>query len=98
MNEVFHRQPYRRRWLYRVHLEGQIGRNDQLWIDDWLRAIVVESKGVLIDLQSEEYETPTKSGTIIPNDKVAPKLGAMSFYFEHPLKLLQENLKKRLFL
>ena len=72
----------KKRWLYRVHLEGQIEQEDQPQIDEWLRSIVAESKGVLIDLQSEEYETPSKSGTITPNDTEAPIMGAMSFYFE----------------
>lgn len=72
----------RKRWLYRVHLEGQIEQDDQRRIDGWLRTIVVESKGILIDLQSDKYETPTKSGTIATAEEEAPKMGAMSFYFE----------------
>lgn len=71
----------KKRWLYRIHLEGEIQPDDQYSIDDWLHTIVSESKGVLIDLQSEEYETPNKSGTIQPDEGEAPKKGVMSFYF-----------------
>jgi len=72
----------KKRWLYRIHLEGQIDQEDHRQIDGWLRAIIAESKGVLIDLQTEEYETPRKTGTIKPVIEEAAKMGAMSFYFE----------------
>lgn len=72
----------KKRWLYRIHLEGQIGQDDHRQIDGWLRAIIAESKGVLIDLQTEEYETPRKSGTIKSVTEEVPKMGAMCFYFE----------------
>ena len=72
----------KKRWLYRIHLEGQIERKDQTQIHDWLRSAVVESKGVLIDLQTEKYETPNRSGIIKPIDEAIPEAGKMSFYFE----------------
>jgi hypothetical protein len=72
----------RKRWLYRIHLEGEITKADQLEVINWLRTIVVESKGVLIDLQSENYETTTKSGAIANSDEVNSETGAMSFFFE----------------
>lgn len=69
-------------WLYRIHLEGQIEQDEHRQIDGWLRAIITVSKGVLIDLQTEEYETPRKSGTINPAIKEAPQMATMRFYFE----------------
>jgi len=72
----------KKRWLYRIHLEGQIEKDDQRHLDDWLRTIIAESKGVLIDLQTENYETPRKSGTIKPVIEEAPRMGAMCLYFE----------------
>ena len=71
----------KKRWLYRIHLEGEIQQNDHRRIDEWLNTIVCESKGILIDLQSEKYQTASKSGAIQPDEGEIPKMGSMSFYF-----------------
>jgi hypothetical protein len=72
----------KKRWLYRIHLEGAIGAEDRPVIDHWLREVILASKGVLIDLQTESYETVSKSGTIATSKSQPADFGSMSFYFE----------------
>lgn len=71
-----------KRWLNRIHIEGPIDQSDRASLSSWLRTVVVEAKGVLVDLQSETYETIKKSGTIVAGNEANSEMGAMSFYFE----------------
>ncbi len=86
----------KKRWLYRIHLEGEIAHGDQRRIDDWLRTIVLESRGVLIDLQTEKYETPTLSGRIEPEEERPTQMGAMVFYFEDGEGFYERGFKSML--
>ncbi len=71
----------KKRVLFRIHVEGVPTSDDQLNVDRWLTAIVAQTKGVLIDLQTEQFATLTKSGQLAA---IAPKpkaSGWMTFYF-----------------
>jgi hypothetical protein len=72
----------KKRWLYRIHLEGAFGAEDRAAIDYWLREIVTASKGMLIDMQTCTFETVSKSGSIEIAKSMPISLGSMSFYFE----------------
>lgn len=70
----------KKRVLFRIHLEGDLTASDQTIVDTWLDTVIAQTKGVLIDLQTDRFETATKSGqleaqTDRPNDN-----GWMSFY------------------
>ena len=71
----------KKRWLYRIHLEGKITEKDRLVIDHWLRDVIVASRGVLIDLQTGTYETVTKSGSVAADHNKPLSIGSMSFHF-----------------
>jgi len=86
----------KKRILFRISLEGNHTSSDRAAVDSWLGAIVLETKGVLIDLQTEHFETPTKSGkleekAIQPNDS-----GWMSFYFEGGEKFYESGFEQLL--
>lgn len=72
----------KKRFLFRIHLEGELSPTDQQTIDKWLGAIVAQTKGVLIDLQTEHFETPTKSGQLEVLATKPNESGWMTFYFE----------------
>lgn len=72
----------KKRVLFRIHLEGEISRTDEETIDRWLGAIVSQTKGVLIDMQTENFETPTKSGKLDSSTTKTSENGWMTLYFE----------------
>ncbi len=72
----------KKRLLNRIHLEGDLKASDQENVDAWLKAVVLETKGVLIDLQTEHFETPTTSGQIAAIDIQPSNNGWMSFHFQ----------------
>ncbi|MEL6586428.1 MAG: hypothetical protein AAFQ50_07165 [Pseudomonadota bacterium] len=56
----------RRRLMYGLTLEGDPTPAAAARLDAWLRDAVVQTKGILIDLQTESWESPTKSGVLGP--------------------------------
>ncbi|MBJ7389389.1 MAG: hypothetical protein JHC92_08155, partial [Sphingomonadaceae bacterium] len=72
----------KKRILFRIHLEGEISRADKETIDGWLGAIIAQTKGVLIDLQTENFETLTKSGKLDSSTTKPIENGWMTLYFE----------------
>lgn len=72
----------KRRQLFRIHLEGRFTSQDQSAIDHWLGEIVTRTKGVLIDPQSDTYQTPTKCGQLAPTKTQPDTSSWMSFWFE----------------
>lgn len=86
----------KKRVLYRIHLEGDISNSDQMSVDDWLKKIIAETKGVLIDLQTEQFETPTKSGNLEAHRDQPNDNGWMSFYFEDGEKFYESGFEKML--
>lgn len=71
----------KRRVLFRLHIEGELSPAEQAEVETWLDEAVALSKGVLIDLQTGQYETPTRAGQLIATDEPSAKSGAMVFYF-----------------
>lgn len=71
----------KKRVLYRIHLEGDLTAINRVALDNWLRGLVVETKGVLIDLQTNGFETVRKRGEIASSQAAADDFGRMSFYF-----------------
>lgn len=72
----------KKRVLFRIHLEGDLTSSDQIAVDTWLGAILAETKGVLINLQTERFETPTRAGRLEAQADQSNDNGSMSFYFE----------------
>ena len=72
----------RKRVLYRIHLSGGLTVAARAEVDQWLGAIVEQTKGVLIDLQTEQFETVSKRGLFQPEPAKDRANGSMSFYFE----------------
>lgn len=86
----------RRRVLYRIHLEGDHTASDQEVVEAWLGETVAATRGVLINLQTGQFETRDKSGqleaqAIQPNDN-----GWMSFYFEDGEKFYRSGFEEML--
>ena len=86
----------KKRFLTRIHLEGDHTSSDQDVVDTWLRAIIHETKGVLIDLQTEQFETPTKSGQLVAMEAEVNKSGWMSFHFEDGEKFYETGFEEML--
>ncbi|MEP4195548.1 MAG: hypothetical protein ABJL99_07930 [Aliishimia sp.] len=86
----------KKRVLFRIHLEGNVVASDQNAVDGWLRAIVFETKGVLIDLQTEHFESPTKSGQLEAQAGQLSSNGWMSFYFENGESFYESGFKEML--
>jgi hypothetical protein len=72
----------RKRILYSINLEGVLSERDHLIVDNWLSRLVIDTKGVLIDLQTEKFWTPRTSGLLGASAPVPNRMGRMSFYFE----------------
>jgi len=72
----------KKRWLYQIHLEGEINEQGRLFVNDWLRSLIINSKGILIDQQTNSFEAVNKSGNISPSNHKKASLGSMSFFFE----------------
>lgn len=72
-----------KRQLYRIHAEGTLTPEDQDAVDGWLRGLVLATKGVLIDLQTNLFETPTKSGHIVHVPDTPKEHWWMTFSFEN---------------
>lgn len=74
----------RRRWLIRLHIEGQPDAPKLKEFDDWLADVVSRTNGVLIDEQAGTYLTDKATGPLpdLSTDIDADGLGDMSFYFE----------------
>lgn len=72
----------KKRLLYRIHLEGEIGEQDRSVVNDWLRALIIGSNGILIDQQTETFEAVDKSGSVSASGGKGKELGSMSFVFE----------------
>lgn len=72
----------KKRVLFTIHLEGGLTSPDRTAVDAWLGKIISETKGVLVDLQTERFETPTRSGQLDALDFQPNDSGWMSFYFE----------------
>ena len=45
----------KKRVLYRIHLEGDLTAISQEALENWLRGLVVDTKGILIDLQTDGF-------------------------------------------
>lgn len=69
----------RKRMLYSLHVEGVVARGEQGDLDGWLREVIALTKGVLVDLQSDRFETPTKAGQIATTEGAVKPSGWMSF-------------------
>lgn len=85
-----------RRSLFRIHLEGRLNRRDRKTVDTWLTELVTFTKGVLINLQTEEYQTPLKSGTLGQNLSAPADYGSMSFYFLDGERFYENGLEDML--
>lgn len=72
----------KKRILFRIHLEGEMTPTDKAAVDIWLGALIAQTKGVLIDLQTERFETQAKAGYLTPQGEAAATNGWMSFFFE----------------
>jgi len=86
----------KKRVLFRIHLEGDLTSLDHAAVDNWLREIISDTKGVLIDLQTEQFETPTKSGQLAPHPDQSNDNGWMSFYFENGDTFYESGFEKML--
>jgi hypothetical protein len=71
-----------RRVAYQIHLEGVLSPEDGRTADAWMRNAIQNTKGVLIDLQTEVFETATKGGQLKQTaNPTRTRLGGMSFHF-----------------
>lgn len=86
----------KKRVLFRIHIEGDLTSSDHAAVDTWLGKIISETKGVLIDLQTEQFETPTKSGQLAPHPDHSNDNGWMSFYFEDGERFYESGFEKML--
>jgi len=86
----------KKRVLYRIHIEGEISASDQKSVNDWLKKVIAETRGVLIDHQTEQFETPTKSGNLEAHRDQPNDSGWMSFYFEDGEKFYKSGFEKML--
>lgn len=80
----------KRRLLYQLHLQGSPDTVARAKCNAWLSELLARTRGVLVDLQTDRYETADKSGTlaapVTPPGKPgrppsAPSRGQMSFHF-----------------
>lgn len=72
-----------KRQLYRIHLEGKLTPKDQTAVEGWLGGLVLATQGVLIDLQTNHFETPTKSGHVVQVPDRLREQWWMTFSFEN---------------
>lgn len=86
----------KKRVLFRIHLEGDLTSSDHAAVDTWLGKVISETKGILIDLQTEQFETPTKSGQLTPQPDQSNDNGWMSFYFEDGERFYESGFEKML--
>lgn len=86
----------KRRLLYRIHLEGELTLSDQAAVEIWLDAILAETNGVLIDLQTERFEMSNKSGQFQLEARQRNENGMMTFYFEDGEKFYQSGFEQLL--
>ena len=86
----------KKRVLFRIHLEGNLTSSDHAAVNTWLGKIISETKGVLIDLQTEQFETPIKSGHLAPLRDQSNYNGWMSFYFENGEKFYESGFETML--
>jgi hypothetical protein len=85
-----------KRFLFRIHLEGEFTLSDKETVNAWLGEIVRETKGVLIDLQTERFETPTTQGYLEPQSAQPCKSGRMSFYFRDAERFYDRGFEETL--
>ena len=71
----------KKRQMVRVHLEGQLTSGDCTIVEAWFRETLLATKGVLIDLQSDTYQTTHKSGKIKPVARETKTSNWMTFQF-----------------
>ncbi len=71
------------RILYKIHIEGVLSKNDREVLNKWLRGLILDAKGILIDLQTETFETARKAGKIASTESSVDSCGWGSFYFTH---------------
>ncbi|QKG70031.1 hypothetical protein [Erythrobacter mangrovi] len=81
----------RKRVLSRIQLEGHLTPSDQSCVDEWLGQVIRETKGVLIDLQTDRFETPTRSGLLEADHGQPESLAEMAFYFEDGEKFYESG-------
>ncbi|WP_289041144.1 hypothetical protein [uncultured Aliiroseovarius sp.] len=72
----------KKRFLFRIHLEGVLATQEMGHVDAWLGQVVLRTKGVLINLQTNQFETPTKSGQLNASVEPVRDSGWMTFYFQ----------------
>lgn len=72
----------KKRWLYRIHVEGVVQPVEQVQVDAWLGQLATISKGVLINQQSWTYETAQTLGSLTPPTEKQAETGQMRFEFE----------------
>ncbi len=73
----------KRRLLYRLHLQGSPDAAARSAFEDWLRATLTATRGVLIDRQTDRYETASRTGPLggPAASREEPRIGAMNFHF-----------------
>lgn len=86
----------KKRVLFKIHLEGYPTSSDHATLDTWLRQTVSETNAVLVDLQTEQFETPTRSGHLAPQTEPSNHTGWMSFYFEDGEGFYESGFEKML--
>lgn len=86
----------KRRVLSRIHLEGDLKPLDQSRVDVWLEELLRETKGVLIDLQKDRFETSSKSGQLDAHQDIVNDYGSMVFYLEDGEKFYKNGLEELL--
>ncbi|MEO0939083.1 MAG: hypothetical protein AAFY38_13095 [Pseudomonadota bacterium] len=85
----------RKRQLFRIHIEGDTRALDPGAFDRWLSDVVAASKGVLIDLQTDSFQSETKSGTLAPG-AAPPPSGWMNFHLKDGEGFYAQGLKDAL--
>jgi hypothetical protein len=86
----------KKRVLYRIHVAGDWASLDQTSVDEWLASVLLATKGVLIDLQTEQFETSTRSGQLVAESVPKPRSGSMKFHFEDGEKFYEHGFENML--
>lgn len=85
----------KKRQLFRIHLEGDTSTLDPDALERWLGDVIAASRGVLIDLQTDSFQSQTRQGALAPA-KTPPPSGWMNFHFEDGEGFYQRGLSEAL--